>query len=77
MAETTRPLPGEVGSHCWTLDLLAGLGEDLRAQGNMIDWSLSRGDKWATLTVRVAGQEYSWRMVPVDREERRKVDGSG
>ncbi len=79
--ETTNrpePLPGQPGSHAWLLDLLDGLGLDLKAQNALVSWSISRGDKWATINVQgkdIVGQ-LSWRMVPVDRDERRKVDGS-
>lgn len=71
-----EPLPGKPGSHAWMLDLLDGLGADLTAQGALMGWEITRSDRWATITVRTEGQEHSWRMVPVDREERRKVDGS-
>jgi hypothetical protein len=72
----TEPLPGEPGSHAWMLDLLDGLGHDLRAQNALVSWELSRGDKWATIAVSTEGVTREWRMVPCDREERRKVDGS-
>lgn len=71
-----EPLPGKPGSHAWMLDLLDGLGADLTAQNALVGWEISRGDKWATITVTTEGQTHAWRMVPVDRDERRKVDGS-
>jgi hypothetical protein len=77
--ETTsrpEPLPGRPGSHAWMLDLLDGLGHDLTAQNALFGWEVSRGDKWATITMKTEGQTHAWRLVPVDREERRKVDGS-
>jgi hypothetical protein len=78
---TAEPLPGEAGSHAWMLDYLKGLGEEQVLAG--FGWTIQRGDKWATIAVswQRAGMEQpirrEWRMVPVDREERRKVDGSG
>lgn len=73
--ETTAPLPGEPGSHAWMLDYLGGLGGEQMSSG--FGWGVTRSDRWATLAVTYGETTYEWRLVPVDREERRKVDGSG
>jgi hypothetical protein len=89
--EATDPIPGQPGSHAWILDQLKRLGEAQLLDGESytggwISWEVTRADRWATIRVTWtpgdSGEDvpeevtHEWRMVPVDREERRKVDGS-